>query len=252
MNTPIIMLHHIANQPHSSLEKWCISHEKFLELLNCIEQKGLQTTTFQEIVERKLNRSDLANKVIISFDDCPATLFDFAIPELIKRGMKAVFYMPTEHIDGVNTWDIKEYGMISVELMNVTQLKKLVALGMEVGSHGEKHIKLDTVTYNVAYADIVNSKYTLEKLLEHPTYSFAYPYGKVPMQHEQMLKKAGYKFGLSIYTSLESNFTLRRFAINEGDDRNAINLKLSKRYQMMRSLYDPLFLLLNKLLSKAF
>lgn len=241
------MLHHIANQPHPSLKKWCISHDKFLALLNSIEEKGLVTTTFQEISTRKFNAGDLNNKIIISFDDCPATLFDFAIPELIRRNMKAVFYMPTEFIDGVNTWDIEEYDMVSVKLMDALQLKSLIASGMEVGSHGEKHLRLDAVTEKEAFNDIARSKLTLEKLLDHPVYSLAYPYGKVPAKHQSLLKKAGYAYGLSIYTPLESNFALRRFAINESDELKTIHLKLSKRYRIMRLFYDPFFLLFKKL-----
>ena len=160
--------------------------------------------------------------------------------------MKAVFYIPTNHIGGVNIWDIEEYNMSRVELMNKSQLKNLISLGMEVGSHGEKHIRLDAVSEKEALNDIVNSKETLQKLLESPVYSFAYPYGKIPANYSSLLKVAGYTFAVSIYTTFETNFTLRRFAVNQGDDLKKINLKLSKKYRMMRFFYDPLFFLMRK------
>lgn len=241
------MLHHVADQPHPSLKKWCISCNKFLEFLDGIEQNGLITTTFQEISESDFNETQLKNKVVITFDDCAAALFDFAIPELLRRKMKAVFYMPSEHIDGLNIWDIEEHSMISVKLMNAIQLQQLVSMGMEIGSHGEKHIKLDTVSKDLAYNDMLNSKITLEGLLNNKVYSFAFPYGKIPVQHQQLLNKAGYKFGLSIYTAFETNYTLRRFAINEHDGKQTINMKLSSKYRLMRFFYDPILLLKNKL-----
>jgi peptidoglycan/xylan/chitin deacetylase (PgdA/CDA1 family) len=247
LNIPIVMLHHVADHPHPSLKKWCISHLKFLELLDNIELKGLVTTTFQEIIELKPSRKELKKRVIISFDDCPASLFDFVIQELLKRKMKAVFYIPTNHIGGVNIWDIEEYNMSRVELMNTSQLRELVSLGMEVGSHGEKHIKLNAVTEMEVLQDISDSKEMLELLLESPVYSFAYPYGKIPANYGKLLTSAGYTFGLSIYTPIETNFTLRRFAINQGDDGKNIRLKLGKRYRLMRLFYDPLFFLLRKL-----
>jgi len=240
------MLHHVADQPHQSLKKWCISHNKFIELLDCIEQNGLVTTTFQEIIESNLKESDLTNKVIISFDDCSAALFDFAIPELLKRKFKAIFYMPSGHIGDLNIWDMEEHMMVSVKLMDIAQLQQLVALGMEIGSHGEKHLKLNLVNENLAYADILNSKKTLENLLGTKVYSFAFPYGKTPVNYKNMLIDAGYKFGLSIYTPFETNYALRRFAINEKDDKGAINMKLSRKYRIMRFFYDPVFLLKNK------
>ncbi|NTE05547.1 polysaccharide deacetylase family protein [Agrobacterium tumefaciens] len=247
MNIPIAMLHHVAEQPHPSLQTWCISHSKFLEFLNCIEEKGLQTTTFQEIITQKLRAKDLKNRIIITFDDCAAELLDFAVPEMVKRNMKAVFYMPSNHIDGENIWDIEEFAMTSVKLMNLQQLQYLLTLGMEVGSHGENHIRLNRVSEAVANQDIFRSKKNLENLLQHPIYSFAYPYGKIPAQHQIMLTNAGYYFGLSIYTAFETKYTLRRFAINETDDRKIIDMKLNGRYRMMRALYDPILLLKNRL-----
>ncbi|GGE55808.1 polysaccharide deacetylase [Pedobacter psychrotolerans] len=247
MNIPIAMLHHVAEQPHPSLQTWCISHSKFLEFLTCIENKGLQTTTFQEIITQKPSPKDLRNRIIITFDDCAAELLDFAIPELVKRNMKAVFYMPSNHIDGENIWDIEEFAMTSVKLMNLQQLQYLLTLGMEVGSHGENHIRLNQVSEEMANQDITLSKKNLENLLKHPIYSFAYPYGKIPDHHQKMLTQAGYYFGLSIYTALETKYTLRRFAINETDDRKIINMKLSRRYRLMRALYDPVLLLKNQL-----
>ena len=243
MNIPIAMLHHVAEQPHPSLQTWRISHSKFLEFLNCIEEKGLRTTTFQEIITQKLSDKDLKNRIIITFDDCAAELLDFAVPEMVKRNMKAVFYMPSNHIDGENIWDIEEFAMTSIKLMNLQQLQYLLTLGMEVGSHGENHIRLNRVTEVVANQDITNSKKKLEDILQQPIYSFAYPYGKIPAQHQRMLVQAGYYFGLSIYTAFETKYTLRRFAINETDDRKIIDMKLSSRYRMMRALYDPVLLL---------
>ncbi|MET0572638.1 MAG: polysaccharide deacetylase family protein [Pedobacter agri] len=241
------MLHHVADHPHPSLEKWCISHDKFLALLNCIESMGLVTTTFTEIINSRFSKRDLQNKVIISFDDCPSALFDFAIPELLRRKMKAVFYMPSQHVGGINIWDIEEHAMESVELMSAEQLKELVNLGMEIGSHGERHIRLNLIAEQEAFQDISNSKKTLESLLKTKIYSFAYPYGKIPEKYSSLLSKAGYQFGVSIYAAFQSNFTLRRFAINETDDLKTIELKLSPKYRMMRFFYDPLLILKNKI-----
>lgn len=63
-------------------------------------------------------------KLILSFDNCPKHLFDFAIPELVKRKMKAVFYMPTANTGGYNSWD-EEKGTARMELMNEADLKEL-------------------------------------------------------------------------------------------------------------------------------
>src|SRR5438128_4641891 len=90
----IAMLHSVGNFADESLGNWCISHKAFLQLLTCIEEQEYHTTHFSELLEEPNTGKQHKKKVILTFDDCPKHLFDFAIPELLKRDMKAAFYMP--------------------------------------------------------------------------------------------------------------------------------------------------------------
>lgn len=241
MNIPIIMLHHIGNPTGAGLGSWSISTQKFSLLLDLIEQKGFKTTTFEEISKGELENQ--AKKVILTFDDCPNSLFEFAIPELLKRKMKAVFSIPTAQIGGFNQWDVTEQGFASVMLMSPEELQYLSGLGMEIASHGKNHLRASKITEQQFVEEITASKQLLEKLLNKKIYTLAYPYGEVPTNHRQLLKDAGYTYGISIYQPKERKFALRRIGIHQSDTSKSISFKLSQGYQLMRAFLDPLLML---------
>lgn len=230
------MLHQVCDDPHETLSGWCISESQFSLLLNIIEQKALKTITFEDIP----NEIDLKKCVILTFDDCPTSLFDFAIPELIRRKMKAVFLIPSSQVGGYNKWDVEEQGFEKIELMNASQLVYLSKQGMEIGSHGKNHARVNSIPRAVYFQNILESKKVLEKILEKQIHSFAYPYGEIPKKYRCLLKEAGFKYGIAIYSTFTNPFRLRRIGIHPSDTPKSIAFKLSKTYRLLRYLIDPL------------
>ena len=232
------MLHHINNLPGPGLENWSISEENFILLLDTIEKHGFTTTTFELLKDHNHQRRQ--KEVILSFDDCPAALFEFAIPELLKRNMKAVFFIPTGEIAGFNRWDVSEQGFSRFSLMNAEQLIYLSNLGMEVASHGKHHLRANKISEEVFYQEILAAKNELEALLQKDIVALAYPYGEVPKNYKTLVSQAGYTFGLSIYQQRSNQFALRRIGIHTRDTESSISFKLSKSYQFMRTFFDPI------------
>ncbi|NII81314.1 MULTISPECIES: polysaccharide deacetylase family protein [unclassified Pedobacter] len=238
MPVPIIMLHHVNDFPDPGIADWSINTEKFKLLLDIIERKGLKTTTFEEIGER--NGAIHQKSVILSFDDCPATLFEFAVPELLKRNMKAVFSIPTAQIGGYNSWDVAEQGFSKIALITAAQLQYLSSKGMEIASHGQHHLRASQISTENFIKEISASKTIIETLIDKKVHTFTFPYGDVPKNYRQLLRLSGYGYGLSIYQAKESNFALRRIGIHQSDTAKSISFKLSQSYQLMRALFDPL------------
>lgn len=234
---PIAMLHSVNDSIDEQLKNWCISRSSFLQLLNFLEKEKIQTTTFFDLAGEKKNKV-LSRQAILTFDDCPKHLFEFAIPELMKRRMKAVFYMPTANIGGYNSWDVKE-GAGRMELMDEDDLMELSKYGMEIGSHSHHHIRLKAVSDPAQIAkEVSTSKRIIEAITQKQVVSFSYPYGSVPIDHRSILSGAGYQYGVSIYQPFETKFTLRRFGIYDKDTAETLALKFSRRYKWMRKVYD--------------
>lgn len=233
---PLAMLHSVFDTPEESLANWCISRKAFLQLLDVVEQTGRQTTHFSELIQTQKGRP-FSKKVILTFDDCARHLLDFALPELVRRKMKAVFYMPTAHLGGYNAWDA-DNGGTRLELMNAGDLKELVRLGMEVGSHSHHHVALKSLPAKKVEEEVHASKQILEEVTGRPVYSFAYPYGSVPSGYRSVMTAAGYRYGVSIYQPFETTLALRRFGVYEKDTPLTLRRKLSGRYHWLRTVYD--------------
>ena len=237
---PIAMLHHVSDDPsHQSLKPYSISRNIFLQLLNYLQDKNYQTITFADIVAQSSILQTKQKKIILTFDDCPKHLFDFAIPELLKRKMTAVFYMPTAHIGKTNSWDEAE-GRTQVELMNENDLKELSRLGMEVGAHSHHHIRLKGISEAELRFEVTECKKILESIIEKQVHSFAYPFGSVPKNHRSILSAAGYIFASSIYYPYENDLALRRFIYHDGDTKKTLEQKLSWQYKYYRFITDTM------------
>ncbi len=232
------MLHLVSNKIDESMQNWCINHRSFLQLLDHLESNSYQTTHFAEIIEKGKTGMASPRQVILTFDDCAKQLLDFAVPELIKRKMKASFYMPTAYIGGYNSWDAAKTPE-RLALMNEADLKELVKTGMEVGSHSHHHIELKNITdIDELKKEVTLSKQVLESIINKPVYSFAYPYGSVPNNYKSLLSDAGFLFGLSIYQPFETRLALRRFGVYNQETTQSLVRKLSGSYKWMRKVYD--------------
>jgi len=237
---PIVMLHHVSDDPiYGSLKPYSISKKTFIQLLDFVQNNNYRTITFaQAAADKDLLRT--SGNIILTFDDCSKSLLDFAVPELIDRKLKSVFYMPTAHIGSYNLWDV-EQGKQKVELMNENDLKELNTLGMEVGAHSHHHIKLKEVKDKKKIAEEVSlSKKIIEGITGQTVYSFCYPFGSVPYGYKETLTYAGYRFATSIYQPFQNNLALRRFIYHDGDTQKTLQQKFSPLYKWYRTILDPL------------
>lgn len=244
----IIGLHYVTDDEKlNSLKPWAITRQSFLLLVDFLQKEGYTTIGFEEL----LSGTRRVKTVILTFDDCPKHLFDFAIPELHKRGMKAVFYMPTALLGTHNKWNT-DIGLPQIELMNEQELRDLVNMGMEVGSHAHNHVMLSECSEIELKHQLTHSKAILERIIGKPVLSIAYPYGDLPCGYDTLVKDAGYHFGLAIVTPVDSVYALRRWEYHDEDTASSIRWKLSPAYLKYRILNDKWTYAVKKLSSEAY
>lgn len=231
----IIMLHHVSDLPRfKSLEPYSISNSKFSELLDYIEKNNFTTRNFYDIKNQKRGHKD----VVITFDDCSRELLNFAIPELIKRDMKAVFYIPTGYINSFNEWDVKE-GKDQVDFFNEQEIIEISKhSNFEIGSHSVIHRKLNQLNDNEVLNELIQSKKELKRITKKEVISFAHPFGEIPSDNKKLLANAGYLFACGIYVKRQNDYALRRFIYHNGDNTSTLNQKMSFKYQLLRFIRD--------------
>ena len=130
------------------------------------------------------------NSVLITFDDAFLSQKVFVDKVLVKYGIKAVFFIPTDFVntryDGCeadyikNNLLVKEEPMCSsMQPMSWGDLKELSSQGHAMGSHSKSHPVLANVKNRVALNDeIIDSKRIIEDRLDCSVRHFAFPFGK--------------------------------------------------------------------------
>ena len=230
--TPIAMLHHVSNRTDwASLHPFVISENQFSVFLDTIEASGRQGVSFRAAQE------STGRNVIITFDDCGRHLLNWAVPELKRRGMTATFFFPTHHVGRHNDWDTKE-GKPKVELMNQDDLNSLIAAGMEVGSHGHRHIPLGESATDIVKKELTESKGLLEEWTGSAIAQLAWPYGSVPHNADDISNACGFDNACAIFSKANSKGQLRRVIVHEQDTAWTLRLKFGGAYRAYRSWTD--------------
>ena len=132
--------------------------------------------------------------VAITFDDCYRDNL-FAARTLAEHNLPACFFIPTQFVgtDHVFEWD---HGLTRMANLNWDEVREMVQLGHEIGSHTVSHADLGSISTEQARRELIDSKKTLEEQTGRPVRWFAYPFGgkqnfcldRLPLVHE-----AGYE-----------------------------------------------------------
>jgi peptidoglycan/xylan/chitin deacetylase (PgdA/CDA1 family) len=106
------------------------------------------------------------------------------------RAIRQKFRFP----DDWNLQHLKQGGS-RFRLLTLSEIRRLLAAGMEIGSHTISHPKLSQLPAETSWREIASSRSDLEKALGVPVWSIAYPFGgtdSVSSREMKMAEEAGY------------------------------------------------------------
>jgi peptidoglycan/xylan/chitin deacetylase (PgdA/CDA1 family) len=157
-------------------------------------------------------------RAAITFDDGFRILMRDCVDVLDKYGIKASFFVPTGFVEFGDRPDLAanyslraHYYNLPLEPMGPEDLKLLVKMGHEVGSHGVSHISFSAMSMQQAIRELEHSKKRIAEWTGITVKTFAYPYGhtsNVLGEPKDWVRGAGYSYG----------FTLRRGIVTTEND----------------------------------
>ena len=105
---------------------------------------------------------------------------------------------------------------------------------VEIGSHGMNHKHLSKLDDNTSVFEIVESKKTLEDLLDTEVISFAYPYGDYSDRETANVKNAAYLFGIGTVNgplnTVDDRYRIRRITMFPSTSTTGFRKKTSGWY----------------------
>lgn len=166
----------------------------FIQQIETLKNAGYTFVTASELINILDGKINLPQKIVlITFDDGYRDFYTDVFPILKKYNIKATAYIISGFLDKPN-------------YMFAWQLKQLARSGLvEIGAHTVRHFTLKGLSPILAKYESEESKKNLEKLINIPVASFAYPDGSFDDQAIRTVKEAGYKSAATTKHGFEVN-----------------------------------------------
>ena len=195
-NLPILMYHRVAPDGAANMRRYRVTPERFEQQLCFLKESGYYTPDPDQWLTAIINRKSLPGRaILLSFDDGYSDFYDHAAPLLIKYGFSAIVFIVTGHVGETNRWD-RAYGE-ELPLMNWKQIRELRAAGLHFGSHTVHHFPITGLSNEKIIEEAALSRASLQRQLEMPIHTIAFPYGDVDEAALQLLGACGYTMGFS-------------------------------------------------------
>ncbi|MDI1480919.1 polysaccharide deacetylase family protein [Polyangium sp. y55x31] len=169
MSRLVVLMYHALYEGERELlaidaadRPYAVSVDAFEAQLDILARKGLPVAD-PAVLPRGL---DTRNRVVLTFDDGHASNHRHALPRLLRRGLRAAFFVTSDFIGkrpGFCGW---------------SELREMADLGMSIGSHGRTHRFLDDLPEDEARAELRDSKATIEDHVGRVVEQISFPGGR--------------------------------------------------------------------------
>jgi peptidoglycan/xylan/chitin deacetylase (PgdA/CDA1 family) len=97
-------------------------------------------------------------------------------------------------------------------------VRQAAEAGIEIGSHGLRHISLPSAEGAALTAELENSRAVLQAASGQPVTGFCYPYGDADLRVRDAVRAAGYSYGCAIWRGQHtSQHALPRTYVGDAD-----------------------------------
>jgi peptidoglycan/xylan/chitin deacetylase (PgdA/CDA1 family) len=233
MNLPILMYHAVEVGPPSGYG-YAVPAGQFERQLETIRRARFETISLGQLFDGLDGKAPLPRKpIVLTFDDAYRNVHELAWPLMRERAMTGTLFVVADHVGGGNEWDHMKGGP-RLELMGAAAIREMAGSGWEIGSHGCRHLELAKATESEQRDEIFRSKSEIESLLGMTPEFYAYPFGSYAKPVKGMLREAGYRGAVSMFSKEASvtadRFCLRRIMPHRGDSALSFRIKLSPLY----------------------
>lgn len=207
-----VLYYHSVNI--DSTNEVIITPELLKEQLSYLKDEGYVSLTMSDVANYLINNKPIHEKsILITFDDGYMDNYYNAFPLLKELNLKATIFCITNALDG------KYY-------LSEDTIKEMSDYGIDIQSHTVNHPNLDKLSYADQLAEMINSKKTLEKIINKEVYAIAYPFGDFNDDTIKAAKEAGYTLGFTTnrgFSDREDNLLkLDRIYVSSNYDLNTL------------------------------
>jgi len=168
--------------------------------------------------------------VMITFDDAYQDLVEHALPVLERKSFPAAVFVPTSLIGKTIQCNPAEPDA-QLPIMTEQEIRDWASRGVTFGAHSRSHFDLTSIGMAAARAEIRGSQADLGELTGGRVGAFAYPYGRVNDEIEELVDES-FDIAFTIEEGINDSSTplssMRRTMVQHGD--TIVDLLLRARY----------------------
>ncbi len=232
----VLMYHRVVNDRLSPpAYSWIVTESQFRAQLAFLAKWGYSFITFRDYLHFEQGLLTIPRRsIILTFDDGYEGIHRYALPIMREFCATGTAFVLGDRTITTSSWD-EPAGFNKAALMDDAQILDLHDSGIEIGSHSMAHPNLTRVSRTRAWEEIVGSKESLEKLIQAPVITFAYPYGASNPEVQSMVLKAQYRYGCGVYSGppkfASDRLNMRRIPITRGTSEVPFALKVLTPYE---------------------
>jgi peptidoglycan/xylan/chitin deacetylase (PgdA/CDA1 family) len=214
MRLPLVLMYH-SIQPY----QWdpfliTVHPARFERQMRWLYRSGRRGVSMRELLAAR-SRGAATDLVGLTFDDGYRDFAEHALPVLRRYRFTATVFVVAERIGGRNEWDADGPPK---EIMADDEIRRIDGAGMEIGSHGLRHVRLSATCRASLRAELVCSRQILESVVRHPVRGFCYPYGDLDRRAVEEVRRVGYDYACAVGRSaLDGRHAIPRTYVGDRD-----------------------------------
>lgn len=191
-----------------------VSPARLDDQLRWLRRRGLRGVSMGELVAAS-GTPEARRMVALTFDDGYTDFITEVLPALDRHGCTATAFVLAGRFGGSNEWD--RPGPVK-PLMTREQVRAAEAAGVEIGSHGLRHVRLSQVGAAEMAHEVTHSRTVLADLLGHDIAGFCYPYGDLDDRVTAAVRDAGYAYAAAtVHATPGDPYTIPRIFVGDRD-----------------------------------
>ena len=208
------LMYHSVSSDRDDPYHITVRPERLDRQLRWLHRLGRRGVSVGELIEARSSGTG-SHLVGLTFDDGYADFVDHALPTLRRYRFTATVFVLAGRLGDENAWNLKGPRK---PLMTADQLRQVAAAGIEVGSHGLRHVSLPSVADDELTAEISQSRRILQDITGQDVAGFCYPYGHIDRRVVEGVQAAHYDYACAIWPSeFTGRYAIRRTYIRDSD-----------------------------------
>lgn len=194
-----ILLYHRVARVEQDPHRLCVSPDNFRDQIRFLKEH-YEIIPLVKLVQNIRAGKVERNTIVITFDDGYADNLHNALPILKELQVPAIMFLTADYLNQGKTfyWDQSVPETSQGQPLTANEAKTLSQNRfIEIGAHTLTHPNLASLSELEQSKEIVGSKQKIEKLLDIPILSFAYPFGgkdSFTKETVRLVKQAGFRY----------------------------------------------------------